>query len=353
MRRRTLPVLVLVAALVTAACGNGEDGPIMVSAVFDDVLDLVPQAHVRAGDVPIGTVQRIELTDDNQARVVMQIEDDTGLPANTVAFLSKTSLLGERYVDLRPPEDVQAVGELSDGQRVEDARLVTDFETLVQTGGDVLAFLSADRLAAAIQTGAEAFGGEGSVLGQFLTDVEAFVGRYDESTDDLLALIDSLDAFTAAYAENADANAAVLADLEQASTAFEEVDEQLIDTLEDLAELSQSSERVLEENQEELSNLLRRLRKLLNELTRVDGALSETLTWWPRHNIWVPRGEKNEEAQVWLDFILCGVNDTDGDPSRDCTPPNPGQMSQPPGFYPHDEACMDDPSRCPDSPQGG
>jgi phospholipid/cholesterol/gamma-HCH transport system substrate-binding protein len=352
-RLRPLHVLVMAAALMASACGFGGNGDqLTVSAVFDDVIDLVPQAHVRAGDVPIGVVSGIELTDDNLARVTMRIKDGTGLPADTIAVLSKTSLLGERYVDLRPPDDGGA-GALRDGQEIVQTQMVTDFEELVQTGGDLLAFVSADRLSAAIQTGARAFGGEGSVLGQFLTDVEAFVGRYDESTDDLLALIDSLDALTAEYAQNADANAAVLADLEQASVAFEQIDTELLDTLDRLADLSRLGGRVLNDNQDELENLIRRIRILLGELTRVEGALRGTLTWFPRHNIWVPLGEKNEETQVWLDFILCGVNDVDGDPSRDCTPPNPNQQSQGPGYHPYPEECWEDKSRCPDEPYGG
>lgn len=349
--RTIVPVLVL--ALVAAACGLGNPAKgdtIELTAEFKDVIDLVTGAHVRAGDVPIGAVTDIALTDAELARVTMVIEDQTGLPGNTVAVLAKTSMLGERFIDLRPPDDEEPVGALEDGQTIVNTTIITDFEDLVTSGSDLLAFMSADRLAAAVETGAIAFGGREDLIGSFLDDVEAFVGRYDESSDDLLAFIDSVDRLTAAYATDAEANAKVLEDLRLASQAFQEEDDQLLDTLEDVTRLSEVGQRILDRNADELTNLIRRLRKFLDEFTRIDGALQGVLTWLPRHNEHVPNGSIDEHAQVWLDFIVCGLQDTEGDPSRDCVPPNPGQRSVDPGYYPYPEECWDDVDACPQEP---
>lgn len=349
--RTVVPVLVL--AFVAAACGLGNPAKgetIELTAEFKDVIDLVTGAHVRAGDVPIGAVTDIALTDAELARVTMVIEDQTGLPGNTVAVLAKTSMLGERFIDLRPPEDEEPVGALEDGQTIVNTTIITDFEDLVTSGSDLLAFMSADRLAAAVETGAIAFGGREDLIGAFLDDVEAFVGRYDESSDDLVAFIDAVDRLTAAYATDAEANAQVLEDLRLASQAFQQEDDQLLDTLEDVTRLSEVGQRVLDRNADELTNLIRRLRKFLDEFTRIDGALQGVLTWLPRHNEHVPNGSIDEHAQVWLDFIVCGLQDTEGDPSRDCVPPNPGQRSVDPGYYPYPEECWDDVDACPQEP---
>lgn len=350
--RTIVPAVVL--GLLAAACGLGNPAQgetIEVSAEFNDVIDLVTGAHVRAGDVPIGTVTDIALTDAEMARVTMVVEDETGLPGNTVAVLAKTSMLGERFIDLRPPEDEEPVGALEDGQSIVNTTIITDFEDLVTSGSDLLAFMSADRLAAAVETGAIAFGGREDLIGTFLDDVEAFIGRYDESSDDLVAFIDSVDRLTAAYEADADANAQVLEDLRLASQAFQQEDDQLLDTLEDVTRLSEVGQRILERNADELTNLIRRLRKFLDEFTRIDGALQGVLTWLPRHNEHVPNGSIDEHAQVWLDFLVCGVQDTQGDPSRDCVPPNPGQRSVDPGYYPYPEECWDDVDACPQDPE--
>lgn len=349
--RPALPslALALALALVLASCSwAGGDDQIELTATYEDVGDLVTEAHVRAGDVPIGVVTDIELRDDFAAEVTMRVDRDTGLPAETEAVLARTGLLGERYIDLRP---VGEEGRLDDGTHLEDTRTISEFEELVRAGDETLALVSADLLGAAVQTGAIAFGGRGSLIGQFITDVESFVGRYEDGTDDLLRLIDSVDDLSAGLAEDAEVNAESLAVLERASQVLEEEDDRLVDALSDLTDLADVGERILAEHREEIRDSIRRLRILLAQLTRIDGALSDLLTWAPRHNIHVPNGVILEEgsgdyfAQVWLDFIVCGVNDTEGDPSRACDPPNPGERAES-DQHPRSEECYDDLEVC-------
>jgi phospholipid/cholesterol/gamma-HCH transport system substrate-binding protein len=79
-----LPLILLLAvALVAAACSPAGNDAIELTASFDDVGDLVTNAHVRAGDVPIGLVTGIDLDEDHRARVTMEVRSDTGLPAHT------------------------------------------------------------------------------------------------------------------------------------------------------------------------------------------------------------------------------------------------------------------------------
>jgi phospholipid/cholesterol/gamma-HCH transport system substrate-binding protein len=323
---------------VASACGAvfGGSEELTVTAAFDDVNDLVTRAGVRAGDVPIGTVTDIELTDDNRALVTMSIEPDTGLPREVQAALAKTSLLGERFIDLRPTGDS---GSLEDGQHIADTTVVQDFEDFVAAGNEALALVAADQLAAAVQTGAQAFGGRGGLVGQFITEVETLVGRYDEGSEDLVRLIDSLDQLTAELAPDARTNADALATLREASDALGRQDDRLLDALEDLTRLSVVGGRILDEHEREFDNAVRRLRVVAAQVNRFPDALQNLLTFAPRHNLHVPNGVVNEEGQVWLDFIVCGLNETDGDPSRDCTPPNPGQPSSPPPHQVHPESC--------------
>lgn len=340
--------LLLVLALSASACSVlGGDDTLTVTAEFDDVIDLVKNAHVRAGDVPIGTVDGIELSPDGDALVTMTIEDGTGLPAEVEAALTKTSLLGERYVDLRP---LGESGAIADGQHIDETRIVKDFEDLVRSGNEALGLVVADQLATAVQAGAETFGGRASLLGGFIQDVESVVGRYEEGSDDLTALIDSLDGLTAEMAPDAEVNAQALATLQETADSLDAQDERLMDTLDDVSRLSVVGARILDEHERQLDNLVRRIRIISEQLTRIPNALQLLLTWAPRHNLHVPNGINNEEAQVWLDFIVCGIDETDGDPSRDCTPPNPGERDPGPGFSPGTEECDESHTNCPVEP---
>lgn len=347
--RLTTLIPLLLLSLVGSACSilPGGDERLTVTAVFDDVIDLVPAAHVRAGDVPIGTVDDIELTADGDALVTMSIEPGTGLPSEVQAALAKTSLLGERFVDLRP---VGESGSLEDGQRIEDTTIVRDFEDLVRSGNDALAFVAAEQLAIAVQTGAETFGGRASLVGGFIEDVNAVVGSYEAGSDDITALIDSLDGLTAEMAPDVETNAEALALLQETAEALDAQDERLMDALDDVSRLSVVGGRILDDHERQLDNLVRRIRLITAQINRIPNALQLLLTWAPRHNIHVPNGINNEEAQVWLDFVVCGYQDTDGDPSRDCTPPNPGERAPGPGFSPHPESCDESHDGCPVEP---
>ena len=341
MRRvlRTLVPLVL-AALVVAGC-TGRGG-ITVSAAFEDVIDLVPQASVRAGDVTIGVVTDIELTDDEMALVTMELDEGVVLPAETEAWLSKTSLLGERFIDMRPVGDT---GQLEDGQRIASTRVVTDFEDLVGTGSEVLAAVSAQRLAVAVQAGAEAIGGRGALIQQVIVDVRTVVGSYEDGTDTLTTLIDELDLLTRELAPDAAANAADLELLTDVATSLDEQDEQLMQSLSDLQRLATVGERILEDHEQEFDDGVRRLRVLLEEVNRIEGELDDLLFYLPRHNLNVPDGSIDELAQIWGDFVLCTDDPAhEGDFARDCTPPNGNQQVPPPSR----DACQFPSVRCPE-----
>lgn len=348
-RRHLLAIVpLLLTALLGTACGPAGNDTMELVAVFDDVQGLVTDHHVRAGDVPIGTVRGIRLTEDMRAEVTMRVRRGTGLPERTEAVLGRTALLGEMFIDLRPIEDG---GELSDGQVIEDVRTVTEFEQLVASGDLALSEVAADQLFAAVQTGAVAFGGNGDLLGRFIEDVNAFVGAYNAETDDLTALIDSLDGLTAELAPDAEVNAESLRVLREASEVLEEEDDRLLDALVDLDDLSVVGERILREHREEIDDAIRRLRIVLAQLTRVDGALENVLTWLPRHNLHVPNGVVLESGsgryfgQVWLDFVVCGINDDPDNPAESCDLEDP-EPGEPIGISPRSEECFDDLEVC-------
>jgi phospholipid/cholesterol/gamma-HCH transport system substrate-binding protein len=127
MRTKALIATVAVAALTLGGCGFSGiydiplpggadlgDHPYTVKAQFKDVLDLTPQAGVKVNEVPIGRVESIGLTPDGwNAEVTLRVNGDVKLPANALANLRQSSLLGEKYVQLSAPANGQ--GNLADG----------------------------------------------------------------------------------------------------------------------------------------------------------------------------------------------------------------------------------------------
>ncbi len=318
---------------------------VTVSATFPDVIDLVSEGSVKLHDVDVGLVKAIELTDANEAEVTMAIEADAPVPKDLTAVLAKTSVLGERYIDLVPAEGATACC-IEDGTVIEDTLVRTDLEDLVASGSGLLAEVSSAAVQTTIELGAEAFGGRSDLISQFVGDLSSVVSTYDDNSDDLLALIDSLDRVTAAYAPNAAENAAVLEDLRVATAALQDQDDQLLDTLDDVTTLSDEAVDFLSEHQGEIANSVRRLRLVLEEVEESDQSIRGILDIGPFYLSQLTKGELNGEAQVWLDSIVCDTHEDEGEVDSDCSPPNPGQRSPQPDYHPVPRECWIDPEPC-------
>jgi phospholipid/cholesterol/gamma-HCH transport system substrate-binding protein len=112
-----LVVAVAVVALLLFAGGGGY----RVTAEFFDAGQLVEGNHVKVGGAPVGSVDKIGVTDDGRAEVTFTIEDEDYAPLRegTEAIVRQTSLSGiaNRFIDLNLGPDGGA--EIEDGGRID------------------------------------------------------------------------------------------------------------------------------------------------------------------------------------------------------------------------------------------
>ena len=98
LRRGVAWCLAATVAVAAPGCSlpGRVEGPVQLTATFDDVGDLVTGHSVQVADVRVGSITKIELTDDYRALVTMSVKDGLDLPSDSEAVLRTTSLLGER-----------------------------------------------------------------------------------------------------------------------------------------------------------------------------------------------------------------------------------------------------------------
>lgn len=103
-------LLVLLGSMVllwmTFAVGKyefGEKKGYTLQAIFDSVAGLDAKAAVRMAGVKIGTVEKVEL-EDSRAKVTIRVYPDVKIQRGTKAMVKTLGLLGEKYVELLPPE---------------------------------------------------------------------------------------------------------------------------------------------------------------------------------------------------------------------------------------------------------
>lgn len=324
---RWLTAVVVSLSLLLAGCSS--DDATVVRATFDDVADLTTNASVRLADVPIGTVADIELDSELQAMVTMEIDPEVALPGRLRARLRKTSVLGERFIDLVP---VGEGGEWISGNEVEDTEVVPELEEVIQTSTDLLIAVSTDTLAGAIRSGAEGLDGRGATLGQIIDDLNAVSTTYNANSADLVRLLEGLDQFLDTVGPQAEMHGRALEEIQQFTRVLAEEDDNLVDTLVNLQDLAETGTDIMVTHQQRIDDFVFRLDGITEELTRESTltALDRLFVNLAQHNFSTIRGVNNEHAQVVLDFIVCGVNDEPGDPVRACrTPPQGREIPTP------------------------
>jgi len=290
---RSRLVLVLVLGLAAAGCSlpGRVGGPVELTAVFDDSSDLVVHHAVQVADVRVGSISSIELTDDFRALVTMEIKDGLELPADSVAVLRQTSLLGEKFVELRPRtpddgcDDAPAAGAavLVDGDRVACTLEAPELESVTEQAVEILSVVAANRvedLQTLVETGAVGFGGRSEELRGLIDDLVTVSATLADQTSNLVSIIDGLDRATATLAGGNDDLDALLGNLAEATTVLAEDREQAVATLEQLTRLARDqNELVFEPYLEQTTRQIEQLDAIVAEVSAGRGEVGNLLDW--------------------------------------------------------------------------
>jgi virulence factor Mce-like protein len=184
--------------------------PKTVKIEFANVLDLVPQSAVKVNDVSVGKVEKIELTGNPgtqggwHALVTVKFRGDVKLPDNAVATIGQTSLLGEKFVQLEPPQNEAPAGVLGDHDDViplnrtsrgtEIEEVLSAFSLLLNGGGLEQVSTISHELQAAMS-------GRESTIRSVLARVDTFAGTLDQNRAAITRALDSIDRLTGKLAD--------------------------------------------------------------------------------------------------------------------------------------------------------
>lgn len=312
MVRRLLGALLVAVVLPLAACSR--DGNLRATTIVDDVADMAKGAPVMFADVTVGSVSEISLTEDNRARLTLSIDEDADVPADVIAKVRRTSVIGEKFVALEPLDDA-GDAPLEDGATISDSEVVPDFEQLVSSGTALLGAVSANELALLLDEGARGFGGNGQDLRTLLEGLDTVMASYAGRSETIANLVRSIDAFASSVGPNAEAHADALQNLSEATRILAEERVALMDLLQSLRDLSVEGREILDAHMERMQRQLNGLRvvtDVLRERQRELGLLLENV---PIHNETTSTALVDDYAQVLNDIILCGVPGGGEDPS--------------------------------------
>ena len=315
MKRLAVLLACLVFVLGTA-CSGGDR--ITVTAAFDDVGDLAVDAPVTMADIPVGKVAGIRL-EGERAVVTLRLDEDAEIPADVVARVRRTSVLGERIIDLViPPGSEQSTELLADGADVSETVVRTDLEDLVDEGSELLGAIAAQDLATMIDEGGRGFGDKGEELRSLLNSYSDIVSAYARRGKQIQTLIDSLDEFNTTIAGEAEAHREAVANTSRSIELLREESGDLEDAIVSLNRLARGGKDILEDHLDEMQHFFAQTRTILGTLESRQRDIALLLEWAPRHHRNTQLVEYFEFVQVAQDFVICGLNDDPNDPARRC-----------------------------------
>jgi phospholipid/cholesterol/gamma-HCH transport system substrate-binding protein len=310
----------VVACLALAGCTSiGQKGGVDVTATFGDVGDLAVGAPVMMSDITVGSVRSIDLNTRDRAVVHLSVEPSAEVPKDVVARVRRTSLLGERIIDLDvPPNTAADAPVLQDGDRITHTEVRPDLEDLVRQGTDVLAPIAASEVATLVNEGAKGFGGQGQNLKELLSNFQTIVHGYAGRTTQIESVIDSLNQFNATLAAHASAQAESIANSAQALGVLRDESDRLVADVKSLARLAVGARYILDRHSDEMARFFAQMRVILGVLRSQEKAIAGALRWAPNHNRNTQLVEYQQFNQILQDFVICGMNDDPKDPARKC-----------------------------------
>ncbi|WP_204451782.1 MCE family protein [Actinokineospora baliensis] len=284
-------VLVLVAVLASG-CGSGlygvdlpggadvGDHPFRVTAVFRDVLDLVPQSGVKVEDVAVGEVERIDLAPDGRsALVTMVVNGSVRLSGTALARLRQSSVLGEKFVELDDPAEEAREGTLTDGaviplertNRNPEVEEVFGALAMLLNGGGVAQLRDITR-----ELNAALDGNTGDIRA-LLSTVNTFTAGLDAHRTEITRALDSLDRLSAALGERAPRIAGLLDGLGPGIQVLADQRGQFVSMLTALDSLSGVATDTVTKVRADLVASLRALEPTLRQLEKAGQQLPQAM----------------------------------------------------------------------------
>ena len=126
-------VLLGIAAIVWFAIQAGAGAAIggssyELNARFANIGGLKVGSQVFIAGVPVGRVERIDLSSQYAAIVRLSVEQEVHLPSDTIASIKTSGLIGDKYVALAPGADSK---NLSCGGTISDTESAIDLESMI------------------------------------------------------------------------------------------------------------------------------------------------------------------------------------------------------------------------------
>jgi phospholipid/cholesterol/gamma-HCH transport system substrate-binding protein len=265
----------VLAALVLATLGFGELGlgQHRYVAEFAQAGDLRPGDEVRVAGMPVGEVTGTGLEGDHVA-VRFRVQRDVALGDDTQASIKLATLLGGRYLELRPAGS----GELPHGRiPLAHTQVPYDLQKVLQTGTPLLEDLNGESFRTALHTVAGTLRGDGPKIAAALDGLSRMSAVVSSRRDQIARLIDGADRVADLVNQRGDRLYGLLGRSDELLAQLNRRRDLIRDVLTDLAGATGQLRKALAENDSQVGPLLDNAEELTKVLKAEDESLDRAL----------------------------------------------------------------------------
>lgn len=281
------------------AVGRGSDA-VTYHVEIANVATLESNSPVLLNDVVVGSVGAMNVSDWH-ANVEISVKPDVIIPANAVASVGQTSLLGSMHLALNPPLGQQPEGRLAPGATI-GLNDSSTYPTTEQTLSSLSVVLNAGGLGQigdVVHTFNQALSGREEDFRGLLRELDSFVGTLDAQRQSLVATIDALNRVAASFAGRSDVITRALQRIPRALEVLDRERPQLTTALTKLGQFSDVANRLVNDTQADLVKNLQGLQPTIQALADVGPDLDASLAYATVF----PYGQNLIDRAVRGDFI--------------------------------------------------
>lgn len=294
---RRIAALILACVLVSTACsfqgpnsvplpgtvGRGPDSQLFHVEIAN-VGTLEPNSPVMIDDVVVGTVGTMTLQGWH-ARVDVWVRPDVTVPANAVATVGQTSLLGSMHLALGPPAGEAPLGRLDSGATIGMDASAT-YPSTEQTLSSLSALINGGGLGQigdVLGAASEALSGRADEVRDLLVRLDDIAGVLDGQREDVVRSIRELDRLTGTLVQQDDVLRRALQEIPPALDVLVAQRPNITTALRSLGTFGATAARVTNEVREDLITDLRNLEPTLRVLADVGPDLGTVLAYLPTY----------------------------------------------------------------------
>jgi virulence factor Mce-like protein len=261
--------------------GTGSDAA-KYHVMVANVGSLESNSPVMIGDVVVGAVGRMTV-DNWHANVEISVEPDVVVPANAVATVGQTSLLGSMHLALDPPLGQQPSGRLQPGATIglNDSSTYPSTEQTLSSLSVVVNGGGLGQMGDIVREFNAAVGGRESQMRDLLVRLNDFVGVLDTQRGDINASIDSLNRLAGTFAGQRDVLTRALERIPPAMDVLIRERPRLTTALDRLRVFSDTATGLIDDTQADLLRNLNNLEPTLKALSDIGDDLGTVLAYLP------------------------------------------------------------------------